>query len=111
MIYSDGIHITADNREELHAFATRVGIPSHYYHGTRKGHPHYDRPNYISKVQLWEAGIYWSTPRTVSIQARKMTCGALSGLGHVCSLSGTHRGYHKYISSLGDVKFITSWRR
>ena len=42
MIYSDGIHMIADTLEELHAFANSVGLSRSYFHGTRKGHPHYD---------------------------------------------------------------------
>jgi hypothetical protein len=35
-------HLTADSREELHAFAARVGARRCWYHLSRRGVPHYD---------------------------------------------------------------------
>lgn len=34
--------MVADSLDELHAFAKKVGIKRCYFHGVRKGHPHYD---------------------------------------------------------------------
>jgi len=45
MIYTDGIHLVADTLAELHAFARTIGLKRHFFHGTRKGHPHYDLTN------------------------------------------------------------------
>ena len=42
MIYTDGTHMVGDTLEELHAFAKSIGLSRSYFHGTRKGHPHYD---------------------------------------------------------------------
>lgn len=44
MIYTDKIHLVADSLNELHAFASEVGIKRHWFEGLRKGHPHYDVP-------------------------------------------------------------------
>lgn len=45
MIYTDGIHLVADTLDELHKFANSIGIKRNYFHGLRKGHPHYDLTN------------------------------------------------------------------
>ena len=42
MVYTDKIHLVADSLDELHEFAIKIGLKRHYYHGVRKGHPHYD---------------------------------------------------------------------
>lgn len=52
MIYTDGIHIVADSLKELHNFAKRHHIPKRYFHGVRKGHPHYDNPKWKTKVLM-----------------------------------------------------------
>ena len=44
MTYTDGIHLVADSLEELHEFASSIGIKRCWFHGMRKGHPHYDLP-------------------------------------------------------------------
>lgn len=36
--------------QELHQQANRLGIGRHRFHGTRKGHPHYDVPR--SKMNI-----------------------------------------------------------
>lgn len=46
MIYTDKIHLVADTLEELHEFAENIGIKRCWFHGTRKGHPHYDIQGY-----------------------------------------------------------------
>ena len=45
MIYTDKIHLVADTLIELQDFAIKIGLKSHFYHGLRKGHPHYDLTN------------------------------------------------------------------
>jgi hypothetical protein len=45
MIYTDGVHMVADSLAELHAFASSIGLKRIYFHGVRKGHPHYDLTN------------------------------------------------------------------
>ena len=51
MVYVDALfcargrewcHMSADTLDELHAFARQIGVPRCWYHGLRKGHPHYD---------------------------------------------------------------------
>jgi hypothetical protein len=56
MIYTDGIHMVADSLEELHEFATRIGLKRIYFHGVRKGHPHYDLVTKKSKKAALEGG-------------------------------------------------------
>jgi hypothetical protein len=44
MVYFDRLrHLVADSREELHAFAAKVGIKRCWFDGNRH-HPHYDIP-------------------------------------------------------------------
>lgn len=57
MIITDGIHVTStESLEELHTWAKQNGIKRHWFHGYRKGHPHYDIPKrswvrfYIQRV-------------------------------------------------------------
>lgn len=45
MIYTDGVHLVADTLSELHEFAISIGLKRNYFHGLRKGHPHYDLTN------------------------------------------------------------------
>ena len=45
MVFTDGIHLVAHNLTQLHEFAEQIGLKRHYYHGLRKGHPHYDLTN------------------------------------------------------------------
>lgn len=35
-------HMTADSERELHEFASRAGIPRHWFERSRRGVPHYD---------------------------------------------------------------------
>ncbi len=46
MIITDGIHVVSTvSLKELHEWAKRNGISRNiWFHGTRKGHPHYDLP-------------------------------------------------------------------
>lgn len=53
MVYSDGVHVVADSLGELHRFAAGVRIPGSWFHGVRKGHPHYDIPKGIN---IWVLG-------------------------------------------------------
>lgn len=58
MIYTDGIHIVADSKVELHYFALKNGIKRQWYEGTMKGHPHYDCPKFFQDTlkYLYEGG-------------------------------------------------------
>ena len=64
-------HLTADSREELHAFAADIGLPARAFHrGAR--HPHYD----ITKRQRFRAlrgGARPVTAREVVRIARRAT--------------------------------------
>ena len=48
MIYTDNVHLVADSLFELHDFAKTIGLKRFYFHGVRKGHPHYDIINSIT---------------------------------------------------------------
>lgn len=45
MVYTDRVHLVADNVDELHAFALELSLKRHFFHGVRKSHPHYDLTN------------------------------------------------------------------
>ena len=43
MIYTDGIHLITDsNIEELHEFASKIGLQRAWFQNKNKNHPHYD---------------------------------------------------------------------
>lgn len=42
MIYTDSIHLIADNIDELHAFAKKLGLSRDHYQGKKPRHPYYD---------------------------------------------------------------------
>ncbi len=45
MIITDGTHIVStESFDELHNFVIENKISSHFFHGSKKGHPHYDIP-------------------------------------------------------------------
>ncbi len=41
MIYTDGVHLVADELEELHSFAQSVGLKRQWFQ-EQPGHSHYD---------------------------------------------------------------------
>ena len=56
MVVTDGIHIAADRLAELHDFASRVGIKRCWFHGSERGHPHYDKPRRMPVEHLERHG-------------------------------------------------------
>ncbi len=42
MVYTDGVHLVADDQEELHRFAQSVGLKPQWFQRQRPNHPHYD---------------------------------------------------------------------
>jgi len=65
-IITDGIHITStESLRELHSFADNMGIGKHWFHGTRKGHPHYDKPKTLLLADLLKCGAVLVRPRAV----------------------------------------------
>ena len=57
MIYTDKIHLMASTLEELHTFAQSIGLKRYYFHGVRKGHPHYDLTNKEIVDKVVESGV------------------------------------------------------
>jgi hypothetical protein len=45
----------ADSIEELHQFAARIPVKRCWFHGVRKGHPHYD-VNYCQRKSALDHG-------------------------------------------------------
>lgn len=54
MVFTDGVHMVANTVEELHEFAESIGLKRHFFHGVRKGHPHYDLTNERIRKIAWE---------------------------------------------------------
>jgi len=53
MILTDGVHVVStDSSEELHNFASSIGLKRCWYEGVRRGHPHYDLPQYMQKSNI-----------------------------------------------------------
>lgn len=67
MIWTDGIHIVADEFYFLHAFAEEVGIKRCWYEGVKKDHPHYDVPPGKKELVLKKADHTVSTRELVNI--------------------------------------------
>lgn len=42
MVYTDNIHLVADNLDELHAFAKKLGLSRDWYQCKKPHHPYYD---------------------------------------------------------------------
>jgi hypothetical protein len=74
MIYTDGIHIVADRLCQLHEFCKIIGIKRCWYEGYRKGHPHYDIPNYkVHTINqfIGDGLIKWANASKISIIAQR----------------------------------------
>jgi hypothetical protein len=52
-VYTNGVHLVADSEEELHAFASLIGLKREWFQNTGRAasHPHYDTI-YSSKKKL-----------------------------------------------------------
>jgi hypothetical protein len=73
MIYTDNVHVVADSLSELHEFARKIGLKRFYFHGVRKGHPHYDITNqYILKKALKEPNLNVVTTREILIISKNL---------------------------------------
>jgi hypothetical protein len=70
MIYTDGVHLVADSLEELHKFASKVGLNRRYFEGVRKKHPHYDLTNERVRNLSIEFGAIEITSREVLIKSK-----------------------------------------
>lgn len=71
MTYTDGIHLVADSLEELHEFAKQIGIKRCWFHGIRKGHPHYDLPKW-KRDAAFLAQVQYRDSREILLRSKKM---------------------------------------
>ncbi len=71
MVYTDGVHLVANTLEELHEFASRIGLGRHFYHGVRKGHPHYDLTSEGKKAAAIRAGAWIVDSRRVLLVSKE----------------------------------------
>lgn len=56
MVYTDGVHLVAATVPVLHAFAEAMGLKRCWYHGLRKGHPHYDLTTVQRRIDAYALG-------------------------------------------------------
>lgn len=82
MIYTDGTHLVADTLEELHQFCKLAGIKKCWYEGYRKGHPHYDIPDYKKQTIMNHSGVKFVRPREVLAISKKMIGGEAELIRH-----------------------------
>ena len=69
MIFTDGVHLaTNGDPQDLHKFAESIGLKRHYYHGVRKGHPHYDILNRAYFEWAIAKGAIYVRPRELIIK-------------------------------------------
>lgn len=68
MIYTDGIHMVSDiSLKELHQFAEIIGIKRCWFHGSCKGHPHYDLMEEMKERALENGAIKTTSKKIVQI--------------------------------------------
>lgn len=60
MIRTDGVHLIADSREELHAFAASIGLKRCWFH-----RDHYDLTSQAKRVTAIAAGAAIVTSRRI----------------------------------------------
>lgn len=70
MIYTDGIHLVADDLTELHLFALSIGLKRWWYHGFKKGHPHYDLRGNKLELALKKGAIKKNSKQIVEISKK-----------------------------------------
>lgn len=64
MIYTDGVHLICDEREEtLHAFARSIGLRREWYQDEGHRHPHYDLTTTRMRNKALSAGAVLVTSR------------------------------------------------
>jgi hypothetical protein len=73
MIYTDNIHMVADSLQELHEFAFKIGLKLWFFHGVRKGHPHYDLTNELIRAKALEAGAIVVRSREILAKSKEMS--------------------------------------
>lgn len=67
MIYTDNIHLCADTVDELHQFAYKIGLKRCWFHGVRKGHPHYDLHGSFNKIVIEQGALLVNTRNLIKL--------------------------------------------
>jgi hypothetical protein len=78
MVYTDKIHMVADSLEELHDFATHIGLKRNWFQNHSR-HPHYDLWGTRLESALNRGAVVVDSKEIVRISHR-LNCG-LSGSG------------------------------
>ncbi len=73
-VYTDGVHLVARTLPALHAFAAAIGLKRCWYHGVRKGHPHYDMTTLQRRIEAYALGARMVSARWIvaEFQAGRM---------------------------------------
>ncbi len=82
MIYTDGIHMVATTEQELHSFASRMGIGRHWYEGVEKGHPHYDLPSKRVAMVVGQPEVEVVNSRVIVVRAKCMVMNPKKALAY-----------------------------
>ena len=72
MVYTDKIHLVADTLEELHNFATNIGLKKEWFQEHPK-HPHYDIWGIMLKKAISSGAVVISSKDLVQ-KANKLNC-------------------------------------
>lgn len=69
MIYTDGVHLVADDQKELHRFAQSVGLKPQWFQQQQPDHPHYDitTPRMLRRILSQNRVIMVSTKRLIAV--------------------------------------------
>jgi hypothetical protein len=72
MVYTDKVHMVADNLGELHDFATRIGLRREWFQNHSR-HPHYDLWGSRLKSALNRGAVVVNSKEIVRI-SRRLRC-------------------------------------
>ena len=72
MVYTDKVHMVADNLEELHDFATHIGLRREWFQNHSR-HPHYDLWGSRLKSALNRGAVVVNSKEIVRI-SRRLRC-------------------------------------
>jgi hypothetical protein len=72
MIFTDGIHLVADNIDELHSFAQSLGLKKEWFQNNLR-HPHYDLTTQRARKRAIKAGARVIGNKELLLKAKKMS--------------------------------------
>jgi hypothetical protein len=73
MVYTDGIHVIADELEELHKFARNIGLKRQWFQDNPR-HPHYDITSSKKLERALCNGATFLTPKEFLKKIQRRNC-------------------------------------